>query len=127
MKLPPFFKITGLIVILALLYIHVQMNIIDLSYQGKFKEEQIRNFNEENDNITYAILSLQSSPHLGSKMLADNSGMQFVAPGDILQISTSKKISNKESSSRLLESGKKTNSLLSLLSLGTQAPTKPEN
>jgi hypothetical protein len=110
--------------LLALVYIHLQMQIVDLAYQGKAKEKTIRKLVETNGNITYTILSLKSAHNLGKRLLQDDSNMQFVHPDDVIQVSTSSDIFQVSltESSAIKE---KKNLLLSLLSFGTQAQAQP--
>ena len=69
----------GFITLLALVYTHMQMQIIELAYRGKAKEKQIRKLIENNSHLTSAILALKSSNNLGDKLLADQNQMQFLA------------------------------------------------
>ncbi|MCK5178691.1 MAG: hypothetical protein KAR32_04110, partial [Candidatus Omnitrophica bacterium] len=65
MHLCKFLKFMGVVIVLALTYIHMQMQIVDLAYRGNNKEQQIRTLIEENGNTTYKILMLKSANHLG--------------------------------------------------------------
>ena len=49
----------SVIIVLALTYIHMQMQIVDLAYRGNKKEQQIKKLIEENGNTTYKILILK--------------------------------------------------------------------
>ncbi|MCK4882610.1 MAG: hypothetical protein KAS92_06270, partial [Candidatus Omnitrophica bacterium] len=77
MHLCKFLKFMGVVIALALTYIHMQMQIVDLAYRGNNKEQQIRMLTEENGNTTYKILMLKSANHLGVAMLKEDSDMQF--------------------------------------------------
>ena len=104
---------------LALIYIHMQMQIIDLAYRGKSKENQIRKLVEQNGNISYTILTLKSANNLGYKMLAENSDMQFADQGDIIRIATPRdqhKVKKAETESKQMAMEPKTGSLFSALS-----------
>ena len=72
---------------LALVYIHMQVKIIDLAYRGKAKEQKIRQLVEENGNETYTILTLKSANHLGNKVLDQNSDLKFIDQNQVLELS----------------------------------------
>jgi len=74
--------------ILSLVYIHMQMRIIELAYQSKTKENEIQQLTEANENINYTILTLKSANNLGIKMLSEHSDMHFMDPLDIMRVAT---------------------------------------
>jgi len=55
MQLCKFIKVMGVIIVLALTYIHMQMQIVDLAYKGNRKEQQIKTLIEGNGNTTYVL------------------------------------------------------------------------
>jgi hypothetical protein len=110
--------------IVALSYIHMQMQIIDLAYQGNQKEQQIKRLIEENGNATYKILMLKSANHLGFEMLDANSDMQFADTNDVVQIASSEEFLGENHLSAGPKLARKTNSLLNLLSFGIVAEAK---
>lgn len=110
--------------VLSLTYTHLQIKIIDLAYQGKIKEEQIKKLIEQNGGITYAILTLKSAYHLGGELLVKNSNMRFADPASVVTISASDDYLNGQRLSALPSAETKSYSLLSLLPLGTQAEAK---
>jgi len=114
----------GIATIVALAYIHMQMQIIDLAYQGNQKEQQIKSLIEENGNSMYNILMLKSANHLGAAMFDEDLDMQFANADSIVQISTSKEFPLEEYLGAEPKLARKTNSLLSLLSFGTEAEAK---
>ena len=118
MRLLKFIIGTFAVTAFLLIYIHVQMEIFTLAYQRTAKEKQVRKWIERNGHLTNEILKLKSANYLGIKVLNEKSGMQFVDHEKILHIKAPKgyedirnEPSDKESSS------KKTNPLVSLLSL----------
>ncbi|OGX38067.1 MAG: hypothetical protein A3D87_02655 [Omnitrophica WOR_2 bacterium RIFCSPHIGHO2_02_FULL_50_17] len=115
-----FFKLTVVVTSLALVYIHLQMQIIDLAYQGEAKDRQVKEFVEKNDHAFYAISKLKSANHIGGVLLAKNSDMQFAGPGDIVQVAMPGDFTD-ESLSYQAQPKRKTNLLLSLLSFTTPA------
>ncbi len=124
MHLCKFFKIMCIGTIVALSYIHMQMQIIDLAYQGNQKEQRIKKLIEENGNATYKILMLKSANHLGIALLNEDSDMQFADTKDVIQIAASEKflIENHLVSEPKLV--KRTNRFLNLLSFGVEAEAK---
>ncbi len=124
MQLPKFLKVMSMVTILALTYIHMQMQIVDLAYQGNTKERQIRKLVEENGSATYKILMLKSANHLGVTMLEEGSDLQFADTNDVIQISTSKDFLMENQLGEQPKLAKRTNSLLSLLAFGTEAEAR---
>ena len=82
-----FIKILMFVTVLSLVYIHLQIRIIGLAYDGKEKEKGMRQLAEVNGHLKYKILALTSSNHLGVKMLSENSKMEFMGSQDIVQVS----------------------------------------
>ena len=124
MHLCKFFKIMSIVMIAVLSYIHMQMQIIDLAYQGNQKERQIKKLIEENGDATYKILMLKSVNYLGSTMFDENSDMQFADTNDIIQITASKEFLKENHLGEEPKLAKRTNPLLNLLSFGVEAEAK---
>lgn len=119
MRLTQLLKFVSIITLLSLGYIDMQMQIINLAYQGKEKEQEIRKLTEENGFISYNISVLKSANHLGFKILAENSELQFADSGDIIQISSTEGFAEGGSIDQI--EGDRRNPLLSFLSIGAQA------
>jgi len=117
MKLSGLLKWIGFMTVLALVYIHMQMSIINLAYQGRHKEKSIRSLKEENGYLTYSILSLKSANNLGYKLLSKDSDMDFVDSKNIVVLSKSEGPKDLDAQ----RSKEKTNLMVSLLSLNEQA------
>ena len=125
MSLAKFFKYTCIVTSLALVYIHLQMQIIDLAYQGQTKEKKIKELVEKNGNALYKISKLKSANHLGVTLLAKNSDMQFVSSDHIVPLVTPEEfLAAEDSVDTQKESARKGNPLLSLLSFADQAEAK---
>ncbi len=124
MHLCKFFKIMCIGTIVALSYIHMQMQIIDLAYQGNQKEQQIKKLIEENGDATYKILMLKSANHLGVTMLDENSDMQFAGTDDVMQIVASEEFLMANPLGGQPKLAKKTNPFLNILSFGNEAEAK---
>lgn len=126
MSLAKFFKHACVVTSLALVYIHLQMQIIDLAYQGQIKEKQIKELAEKNGNAFYKISKLKSANHLGGALLAKNSDMQFVSSDHIVVLMTPEEFLAAENSVETQTglAARKGNPLLSLLSFTVQAEAK---
>lgn len=121
MRLSKIFQCISVVTALALIYIHMQMQIIDLAYQGKAKEGKIIDLNENKDLITFNISRLKSANYLGGNLLAEDSDLKFGGRDSIIQLVTSKEVIKKEEVVTL--GNEKINTLLNFLSLrsGTEA------
>lgn len=120
MNLARFFKVIAFLTLGALVYINLQMQIVDLAYQGKKKEAEIRRLQDGIGHLSYNILTMKSASHLGDKLLKENSTMKFVDKKNIVTLQTkpSRSLIKKKS---LTQKEKKPNVLLSLFSLKSQA------
>ena len=110
--------------IMALSYIHMQMQIVDLAYQGNQKEHEIKELVEENGNSTYKILMLKSANNIGATMFHDDSDMQFADADAVIQIATSEKFLAENHLGAEPKLAKQTNPFLNLLSFGVEAEAK---
>ena len=124
MRLSKFLKMMAVLTILALTYIHLQMQIIDLAYAGNKKEQKIKKLIEVNGSTTYKILMLKSANHLGDTVLGDGSDMQFADTADVIQIITPGDLMAEEQGTEQPQLAKKANSFFSLLSFGLEAEAK---
>lgn len=88
MKLFNFFRVMVFLTVVALIYIHLQMKIFDLAYQGKTNEKLIHNLRDENGELTYEILKLKSSQNLGGKLLTENSSLKFLDQSSVVPLKT---------------------------------------
>ena len=124
MNLARFIKCAASLTFVLLVYIHLQMQIVDLAYQGQVKEAKIKDLVDKNGNTFYAISKLKSAHHLGGKLLAENSNMQFAGPDNIIYASA--KSLQKKDSQPQLQARKNTNIVVNLLSFATQAEAKSD-
>ncbi len=124
MRLINFSKWIFLFTGLALVYIHMQMEIIDLAYRAKFKEKLIKKLIEKNSTVNSRILALKSSNNLGVKMLAEDRGMEFGGSKNIVRATTPLKTTVRPQLSKRSDTGNSSNPLLSLLSGSAQAEAK---
>jgi hypothetical protein len=90
MNLKVYFKIASFVTIIALLYIHMQTKIFELSYNGKDKEKIIHELNDSNGALSHQILTLESANNLGNQLLDhDNNSLQFMDQERVMTVRTS--------------------------------------
>src|SRR5476651_457336 len=90
MSLKVYSKIAASVTIMALLYIHMQMKIFELSYNGKDKEKIIHELNDSNGALSHQILTLKSANNLGNQLLDhDSNNLQFMDNERVMTITTS--------------------------------------
>jgi cell division protein FtsL len=89
MSLKVYFKFAAFVTIIALLYIHMQMKIFELSYNGKDKEKIIHELNDTNGALSHQILTLESANNLGTQLLDhDNNNLQFMDNQRVMTVRT---------------------------------------
>ena len=88
MKLNKIIHTLGMLTLMSLVYIHMQMRIFDLAYQGKNKEKRIQELQDDNGRNNYHILYLKSANHLGTRMLDEDLHLEFISQDRVQQIST---------------------------------------
>ena len=111
-------KYVFFVTVLALVYIHMQVKIIDLAYHGKAREQKIRNLIEENGNETYTILTLKSANHLGQKILDKDSDLKFIDRDHVLEFSLSEAEESPHADGGKVSEAGQNASFLSFLSVG---------
>ena len=88
MSLKVYFKVAAFATIMALLYIHMQMKIFELSYNGKDKEKIIHELNDSNGALSHQILTLKSANNLGNQLLDHNNNLQFMDNERVMTVTT---------------------------------------
>lgn len=88
MNLFNFIKAVVFCTVLAVIYIHMQMQIISLAYEGKKKEKEIISISERNGVLAYEILSLKSAHHLGERVLGEQSQLKFYDKENVVPLVT---------------------------------------
>ena len=89
MSLKVYFKIAAFVTIVALLYIHMQMKIFELAYNGKDKEKVIHELSDTNGALTHQILTLKSANNLGNQLLDHDNSLQFMDQERVMTVRTS--------------------------------------
>lgn len=95
MQLWRFIKCMFGITLLALIYIHMQMNIFSLAYKGKEKEQHVVRLKEQNSRVSNNIFELKSASYLGRKMFTENGSLKFRDGKNIVKVITVKRPSSK--------------------------------
>ena len=124
MKLLRFLRLVVFSTIVAVVYIQLQTQIIELAYQAKAKEKQIRRLKDEQGRIVHDILMLKSPTYLGVKLLDDASRMKFLDQGSIVKLE-SNEIFEEQIHQKAGERRTRPNFLATLFSLKSQAEAKP--
>lgn len=123
MKLMKSIQMMGLFTVLALIYIHMQMQIFDMAYQGKKKQRELEDLVNSNAMISYNIMKLTSSHNLGLRLLNDDSDLRFRAQDNVVEVATTKSLEEGGQKLSRRDTGK-AKSLLNLLSLRSEAEAK---
>ena len=89
MSLKVYFKIAAFATIMALLYIHMEMKIFELAYNGKDKEKIIHELNDSNGALSHQILTLKSANHLGNQLLDRDNSLQFMDNERVMTVAAS--------------------------------------
>src|SRR5208282_4415453 len=88
MNLKVYSKIASFVTIMALFYIHTQMRIFELSYNGKDKEKIIHELNDSNGALSHQILTLKSANNLGNQLLDHDNSLQFMDQERVMTVRT---------------------------------------
>ncbi len=75
-----------IVTVMALIYIHLQVQIYDLAYRGSAQESQISQLMDDRDDIHYDITVLKSANHLGGTLLSGDSDLRFLDRDDIIEV-----------------------------------------
>ena len=88
MSLKVYLKVAAFVTIIALLYIHMQMRIFELAYNGKDKEKIIHELNDSNGALSHQILTLKSANNLGIQLLDHDNSLQFMDNERVMMVTT---------------------------------------
>jgi len=110
--------------ILAVVYIHMQMQIIQLAYVGKAKEKKIKKMVEVNNNLMHDILMLKSANNLGTEMFTEKSQMKFVDPESIVKLQAPEDILGYRIAQNAKEEDRSFGQILNFLSMGSRAEAR---
>src|ERR1017187_8625929 len=88
MSLKVYLKVASFVTIMCLFYIHMQMRIVELSYNGKDKEKIIHELNDSNGALSHQILTLESANNLGNQLLDHDKSLQFMDNERVMRVRT---------------------------------------
>ena len=91
MQLWRFIKFMFVVTVLALIYIHMQMNIFSLAYEGKQKEQRIVRLREQNGRVSNNIYEMKSASHLGRRLLTTKTELKFCDDQSVVRLVSGKK------------------------------------
>jgi hypothetical protein len=119
MSLKVWAKWMSFLTIIALIYIHMQMQIFNLAYQGSSKEKHMHDLRDRNGILTHQILTLKSANHLGNQLLEKDSNLHFMSNDRIMTLKGPAAVI-----SQATVKGKGDNSLWNILSFLTPQEAK---
>ena len=70
----------------ALVYIHMQTQIVELAYKGKAREQHFHELMNQQGALTHQVLALKSANHLGQEVLDKRQGLQFMGHDQVVQL-----------------------------------------
>ncbi len=124
MRLSKFIQAVSFGTLVALIYIHLQMQIVHLAYQGKGREEHIQRLSEANATTAYQILELKSVNHLGGRLLAEDRQYRFRDRQSTVQLVAAEPGVPGQGND-VMHQAKRENPLLSLLTVKAEARPRP--
>ncbi len=89
MKVSVFLKMMGIITVMALLYIHLQMQIYNLAYQSKKNANHVDQLAERNVTMRNDILRLKSSDNMGRELLVKEKNYRFLSKSNVVEVEAS--------------------------------------
>ena len=119
MNLSKFIRGIGIVTMISLIYIHLQIQIYDLAYQGKDKENEMIALAESNANTTYDIIKLKSAHHLGGRLLQEDAKLCFLDHQNVVRLVTADTINEETAVASIPQS--KPNPLLSFFTPKAEA------
>lgn len=89
MKMIDILKMMFMATVLAVLYIHVQMNIYTMAYQGSARQKKIETLAEKNTHLKNDIVRLQSSDHIGRELLVKaDKKYRFAGSDNVIEVAS---------------------------------------
>lgn len=86
MKIVQFLKLMGIVTFMAVLYIHLQMQIYHLGYQGQAKAQKVEKLAESNSLVKNDILRLKSSSNIGRELLVKEDDYRFASRKNVVEV-----------------------------------------
>ena len=86
MKVSSFLKVMCIVTTMGVLFIHLQMSIYELAYQGKRRADKIEKLAESNVMMKNDILRLKSSDHIGRQLLVKEGDYKFLGRNNVVEV-----------------------------------------
>ena len=124
MRLCKFAVIMAVVTTVSLVYIHMQIQICQLGYEGTRQQYALQELRDSNDTVSYAIRRLTSVNHLGVALINENSDMQFAGADRIVTLRAERAVFDGGRIARAT-AAEKPNVIARFLSLRSQAEAGP--
>jgi hypothetical protein len=125
MRLAKFISIVGLITLIAVIYVHLQVQIYEYAYKGKKKELAFKELLDRKSNAMYNVNSLESVQYLGTRLLNSDYNLQFAGREQVVKLAVPLQLAETINPELKNSENQKTNFLVNLFSLKSQAEAKP--
>lgn len=125
MRLVKFILIIGLITLIAIIYVQLQVQIYEYAYKGKKKEIAFKELLDRKSNTLYNINSLESIQYLGSRLLSSEYNLQFAGKEQVVKLAVPLQLAETINPEIRSSENQRTNFLVNLFSLKSQAEAKP--
>lgn len=125
MRLVKFILIIGLITLIAIIYVQLQVQIYEYAYKGKKKETVFKELLDKKSNTLYNINSLESIQYLGTRLLSSDYNLQFAGKEQVVKLAVPLQLAETINPEIKGSENQKTNFLVNLFSLKSQAEAKP--
>lgn len=125
MRLVKFILIIGLITLIAIIYVQLQVQIYEYAYKGKKKEIVFKELLDRKSNTLYNINSLESIQYLGSRLLSSEYNLQFAGKEQVVKLAVPLQLAETINPEIRSSENQRTNFLVNLFSLKSQAEAKP--
>ena len=125
MKLKKVSLMLIMITALSLAYIELQLQIVDLAYEGRNKQLRIQKIKDANGDIVQNICVLKSANNLGIKLLSEDSELQFADNQQMVELEAPEQFAGKDDAKLAEATVSRLNFFAQLFSLKSQAEAVP--
>ena len=125
MRLVKFILIVGLITSIAIIYVQLQVQIYEYAYKGKKREIALKELLDRKSNTMYNINSLESIQYLGTRLLSSDYNLQFAGKEQVVKLAVPLQLAETINPEIKSPENQRTNFLVNLFSLKSQAEAKP--
>ncbi|MFZ5799868.1 MAG: hypothetical protein ACOY3D_00595 [Candidatus Omnitrophota bacterium] len=126
MRLFKFLLLVGLLTTIALIYVQLQVEIYEYAYQGKRKENALKELLDRQHHLMYNINNLESVQHIGSRLLSQKEyNLQFAGKEQVVKISAPLQLAKEMYPAENILGGRRPGFLANLFTLKSQAEAKP--